>query len=71
MATLRFIKVPERVLDDLSDAELFVLDEGLATLEGLIADGKRTLNAVNLAALRLLRETVVTLRKALSDADER
>lgn len=71
MATIRFIKVPERVLDDLSDAELFVIDEALAVLEGRVAEGKQTLNAVNIAALRLLRETVTALRKALVDADGR
>lgn len=71
MATIRFIKVPERVLDDLSDAELFVIDEALAGLEGRVAEGKQTLNAVNIAALRLLRETVVALRKGLIDADGR
>lgn len=73
MATLRFIKVPERVLDDLTDGDLCVLDESLRLTQQLVTDGKYSFNgtAGYLATLNNLRDVVMALRKALVDADER
>lgn len=70
MASLRFRRVPENDLADLTDADLRVLDWALCALKDQHAKGKFDLGAYESETLEHLHDLVLKIKKGEEIVDE-